>query len=225
MRRLSARLDIDSGQLDFSQGAPLDRRDPELLEQLRKGLDSNYLARLEKRWRLAKGVDQDRWRRRDWSWWEPGDMVSWLEVYPDDFNLLFEHDGIVYWADDLYCINPGCTCNEVGLVFSSLSSENWIERVGAISVSLPSCRFAGMMGEAGDERFLRLLADALRGRREICRMIRDRRKRMKPVGHEIVRLSARMSPAERPVALKAGRNDPCTCGSGKKHKKCCLGKS
>ncbi len=27
-----------------------------------------------------------------------------------------------------------------------------------------------------------------------------------------------------PQALKIGRNDPCPCGSGKKHKKCCLGK-
>ena len=26
-------------------------------------------------------------------------------------------------------------------------------------------------------------------------------------------------------APKVGRNDPCPCGSGKKHKKCCLGVS
>ncbi|MEX1330004.1 MAG: SEC-C metal-binding domain-containing protein, partial [Desulfobacterales bacterium] len=25
--------------------------------------------------------------------------------------------------------------------------------------------------------------------------------------------------------VKVGRNDPCPCGSGLKHKKCCLGKS
>ncbi len=25
------------------------------------------------------------------------------------------------------------------------------------------------------------------------------------------------------AAAKIGRNDPCPCGSGKKHKKCCLG--
>ena len=33
-------------------------------------------------------------------------------------------------------------------------------------------------------------------------------------GHESVRLSS----------AKVGRNEPCPCGSGKKHKKCCLGK-
>jgi uncharacterized protein len=31
-------------------------------------------------------------------------------------------------------------------------------------------------------------------------------------------------PAVAPPTLKAGRNDPCPCGSGKKYKKCCLGK-
>jgi len=31
-------------------------------------------------------------------------------------------------------------------------------------------------------------------------------------------------PRAAPPTLKAGRNDPCPCGSGKKYKKCCLGK-
>ncbi len=35
-------------------------------------------------------------------------------------------------------------------------------------------------------------------------------------GHEPMPPFRRESP-------KVGRNDPCPCGSGKKHKKCCLG--
>ena len=31
-------------------------------------------------------------------------------------------------------------------------------------------------------------------------------------------------PAGPKKAAKVGRNDPCPCGSGKKHKKCCWGK-
>jgi uncharacterized protein YecA (UPF0149 family) len=30
------------------------------------------------------------------------------------------------------------------------------------------------------------------------------------------------APRRAPVALRAGRNDPCPCGSGKKYKKCHL---
>jgi uncharacterized protein YecA (UPF0149 family) len=33
-------------------------------------------------------------------------------------------------------------------------------------------------------------------------------------------------PAPRPQAHpRIGRNDPCPCGSGRKYKKCCMGKS
>jgi len=32
------------------------------------------------------------------------------------------------------------------------------------------------------------------------------------------------SPAPAESRFKAGRNDPCPCGSGKKFKKCCMGK-
>ena len=35
---------------------------------------------------------------------------------------------------------------------------------------------------------------------------------------------APMVPVRRELP-KIGRNDPCPCGSGKKHKKCCLGKA
>ena len=34
---------------------------------------------------------------------------------------------------------------------------------------------------------------------------------------------ASRSPAEAPRLMKIGRNDPCSCGSGKKYKKCCGG--
>lgn len=36
--------------------------------------------------------------------------------------------------------------------------------------------------------------------------------------------SGLMSKAEVILLGKAGRNDPCPCGSGKKYKKCCMGK-
>lgn len=89
LRHLSAEPDADTGKVDFSEHAPLERRDAELLAWLQEGMTEHHLARLRKRWRHIKGLNKEEWRRRDWSWWEPGDMVSWLEVYPDDSNLLF----------------------------------------------------------------------------------------------------------------------------------------
>lgn len=38
--------------------------------------------------------------------------------------------------------------------------------------------------------------------------------------------AVRVGPAPfKSASLKIGRNDPCPCGSGKKHKQCCLGRS
>jgi hypothetical protein len=36
---------------------------------------------------------------------------------------------------------------------------------------------------------------------------------------------ARLHPSFLGANKKVGRNDPCLCGSGKKYKKCCLGRS
>jgi uncharacterized protein YecA (UPF0149 family) len=48
-------------------------------------------------------------------------------------------------------------------------------------------------------------------------------------GHEHVHgehCSHDHGPAQKPVVVnKVGRNDPCPCGSGKKHKKCCAAKA
>ena len=51
--------------------------------------------------------------------------------------------------------------------------------------------------------------------------IRKRQERWKKEDEEERRLLA----AEEALLMpKIGRNDPCPCGSGKKYKKCCLGK-
>lgn len=42
------------------------------------------------------------------------------------------------------------------------------------------------------------------------------RRRRPPVEKRII-------PKEAPAMPKAGRNEPCPCGSGKKFKRCCLG--
>lgn len=44
--------------------------------------------------------------------------------------------------------------------------------------------------------------------------------------HPIFNIPAKKKPQRNPFPpknhVRTGRNDPCSCGSGKKHKKCCL---
>lgn len=44
------------------------------------------------------------------------------------------------------------------------------------------------------------------------------------VEHRIVTEFPVVKKANNPNRVKIGRNDPCPCGSGKKYKKCCIGK-
>lgn len=234
LRQLYARVDVDSGEVGFSPRAPAKLHDPELLGWLKEGLDRSHMDTIRKRWRLAKGINRDQWRSRDWSWWQPGDMVYWQEVFPDDINILFKLGNDTYWADDMYCINPGCGCQEVGLVLYRLTKGK-TENVGSISVTLPSGKFSSFLEENGNGNLLRRLWDLLRQDKGRCALLKKRKKDIVPVGREIVRLSAGKA-AVRSNSLsgkgtsvfslkKVGRNDPCPCGSGKKYKKCCLGKT
>lgn len=223
LRRLAATLDIDTAEIQIDDRAPLALKDFELLAWLQEQTLDPYMPRLLKRWRHAKGYSKDAWRKKDWTWWEAGRLVSWFEIYPDDRNLILQMDGDIYLADDMYCINPGCSCKEVGLNFSKVT-EAGLGHLGAIRVEMPSCRLSDIMDGKAEEKTLGRLLDLFVQMR-FPNILKDRLKKVGPVGKEIVRLSTRKGAPSTRSASKVGRNDPCPCGSGKKYKKCCLGKS
>ena len=87
-------------------------------------------AILEKRWRRVHGVGKDDWKREDWSWWEPGVMVSWCEIHGDDPHFLFPIGEEEIWADDGYCVTPKCSCREAAVTFrrvADLGGEPYAE--------------------------------------------------------------------------------------------------
>jgi uncharacterized protein len=56
-----------------------------------------------------------------------------------------------------------------------------------------------------------------------CRPYTVRMAELRWAGHPPEQLMQELRAAEAKVLSKAGRNDPCPCGSGRKYKKCCLG--
>ena len=123
LHSFSANLNIDTGKIDFKNSDDTEQENSELITLLQKGIiKGNHLEALRKRWRLLKGVGKNEWQSKDWSWWKPGNMISWCQIDQDDSNLLFDCDGAGYWADDLYCITPGCPCKTVCLGFSEITN-------------------------------------------------------------------------------------------------------
>jgi hypothetical protein len=92
-----------------------------------------------------------------------------------------------------------------------------LEAVEAIDVIRDAFRHRSVdMSIAGDEEDV-----------EIALRLRERRATPRP-HYQLLpatwsgRLEARRETDVSPRPVKVGRNDPCPCGSGKKHKKCCL---
>lgn len=166
-----------------------------------------------------------------------GEIVSELGGMPaDDFSFAwrFQWQGIEFYAVDGYCPVPECQCEDVHLHFFELSPP---ASDGEPPTAEERCKvtlgFNGKMTiddrHGCSEGAARAIFDAWR--QQCGDVLTDLRWRYDKV-KEIARRTPRRVciPAE-PWSLpiepfraspdKAGRNDPCPCGSGVKYKKCC----
>lgn len=150
----------------------------------------------------------------------------------------FEHDGSEYLIDDLYCPNPDCPCEEVILLFDRLVPVgDSKETYGVRQHFRATASFRGRVK----------LAEVLEGPKDSAQRVLSafwrkhgttELKRYKRRYDWVKQIGARSLAAFRgvassvgppsnepeeslPTAPRAGRNDPCPCGSGKKFKRCC----
>lgn len=210
----AVRIDFDNGTVTGEQGLP-EVLEP-LLSWLATELDDDLVATL----RQAAAEQRDRRPAKDpWDGWQPGDLVHHADFFPAERWAPFSWRGKSWLVEDLHCIEPRCPCMDVRLVFGRaerLHSDPVPTFAGTLVVTLPTMTTDELEVENGhlanrDE--LRELWNAFRAQRpDLGAELATRRtqaKALKPQGSPVVR------------GAKVGRNDPCPCGSGKKHKKCC----
>jgi hypothetical protein len=146
-------------------------------------------------------------------------MVFFSEVFPYDFDLTVIHERRLYLADDQYCLQPACTCEDFATHFVDVSSQSpRAQAIGYARTSVRHLQAPSVHGPSLVQRLWRELLDSHGADR-----LRDRFKRMRSVAQE---RAAAISPVRSPnvVALttaKVGRNASCPCGSGRKFKRCC----
>jgi hypothetical protein len=134
-------------------------------------------------------------------------MVSFSEVFPYEFDLTVVHERRLYLADDQYCLEPACTCQDVAIYFVDVAAAKGL---GHARASVRRLRAPTVDGPP----VIPVLWDALLEQQSQARL-RERFKRMRAVARTRPRSSR---PAARP---KVSRNAPCPCGSGRKYKRCC----
>lgn len=209
---MDARLDIDCGSVepdDYDGRVPLTA---DWAAYLESQIDGELLDLLHEKWLRGKGITAT--DKTDWEPRPPGDLVGWHEAHPADRADLYIDDDGVFQAEDLYCVNPTCSCNEAVVVFATRDAPD----LGSIRVRLPKLDVVERDVKPGDAAALNRLWTAFSKRhRHLADRLASRKKAMAAlaVTHRRQRRPAASSGA------RIGRNQPCPCGSGKKYKRCC----
>jgi hypothetical protein len=211
---MNAQVDIDLGLVepDGHEGrVPLSE---EWTRRLQSQIDGELLELLHQRWLRAKGVTSS--PHTDWVPRGTGELVGWDEAHPDDRQDLYLDGDVVVSADDLYCVKPACTCNEVRVHF--VPTTRGAPPVGSVRVRLPSGAVIATESKPAKAAALDRLWMAFRARHRVAELLARRQQKM----IELARLRAEEQPPTQPAtSSRVGRNEPCPCGSGKKYKRCC----
>ena len=139
---------------------------------------------------------------------------------------LYAFEGRTYEALDHYCIAEGCDCEEVRVHFYRLNEVGEVEEMfGRVGLDARRAEVVRTDNEAGAHRVLLELWHAYQERHDLAEL-GERWRRVQRIGSQILALRASQLRPQ-PVRREGipGRNDPCPCGSGRKYKKCCLGRT
>ena len=218
---LQVKVDIDTGKLVAEENQTIGVSEAELIKRIDHEVKKrNLLAIFQNRWRVTKDENLEAYKEKDWSWWEPGRMVSWREVFPNSFDCLITKDEKIIFFDDQYCVAPDCNCKEVSLIFLE-AEDRVVNTLGILSVDIVKWKIENSEPEKLTHRELRVLLKEFKEKYPyIKNELFNRRQRIRKAMAEVLMPGPVLqSPF---TQKKIGRNDPCPCGSGKKYKKCCL---
>jgi hypothetical protein len=137
------------------------------------------------------------------------ETLAYDRLFPYDWDLIFAHDGHLFWASDQHCPNPACHCRELSVVLYNLDTPD-APTVGTLRIGFgPSGPRAKPSSQAVDGLFEPLWtkyeSELTRRHNEFRGAVADHA----ASGHR-----ASQPPNPR-------RNALCPCGSGKKFKRCC----
>ena len=170
---------------------------------------------------------------------ESADLTTVPVYFPDDC------DGTIFWyrgvlphaapfrsfvdgkpadAFDSYCAMPDCPCTEAFLTFVRVGENHrrLPDDYTEVRVSYSERKVVAVVRKAKRETPTPdvLVQALLKHHPDAWDRLRARHANMKALYR---RWEAEREPPPLPDSTKkVGRNDPCPCGSGKKHKKCCL---
>jgi len=221
--KMIAIVDPDSGETKAHPDLP-DATDPALLDWLTAEMNEELLELLHRFRAQAKGYPPERPRRNiDLDAVEKYHLATIEELLEGTRSEEYILGDRRYWVGIYLCPTPGCNCHEARVVFFDNDAESG-DAVGSVLLDISGAggfKIQKMTAESAPEHLLKNLWALFERRHDVARFLRRREAQLKAVGETL------WHPVAKPVRAlpKPGRNDPCPCGSGRKFKKCCLGKN
>ncbi|MDJ0764248.1 MAG: SEC-C metal-binding domain-containing protein [Myxococcota bacterium] len=220
--KMMAVVDPDSGDTRAHPDMP-DATDPMLVEWLASEMDGELLDVLHRFRARAKGYRPEG-PRADL---DLDELEKYHLAYVDDLLEGTRSDEYIlsdrrYWSCIHLCPTPGCDCHEARIIFFDDQVESG-DAAGNVLLDISGdsgVKIEKMTAESEPEHVLTTLWSLFEQRHDVGSFLRKREAQLKAVGETLWR------PIPKPVRTdpKVGRNAPCPCGSGRKFKKCCLGK-
>jgi SEC-C motif len=209
-------IDLDTLELFPPVGnTPLDAAAHPEVSALAARFDDDVLDAVAQLWHRGKGESPPPGPSADEATieiegWRPGDLVVWDEAQPFLRGDTFVLGERIFEAIELYCVEPESQCGKVIIDFSS-----------AVPRGAPH---PGHVEFDGQEAMLHPEHERQRERltelwTAYCRRHPQYLERFARRSSTMHGLAGRIAPAA--PKPKVGHNEPCSCGSGKKFKKCC----
>lgn len=197
----------------------------ELINDFLLNLDDETKAKFRNR--LAEAKEYAKENPLDWFDdldLEEGSCFGYSEVYgeknADKFR--FKYNETEYLVDDQYCTNPECKCNEVILTFVDIMSGRDAMEKFAVRMPFNTGKYKVEYNKNTSKAEMDEIIKYFKAHIDNdFGLIKSRYLQMKEFGKKRIKRKKQNGTEQRVVVSKAGRNDPCPCGSGKKFKKCC----
>lgn len=158
-------------------------------------------------------------------------MVGFVDVFPCGLALNFSWNKEEWAVDEQYCVQFRCTCKETVLSFLKLRDASGNKTTSLRDV--PSIRYNYTSEVSKTVAHGPSESPSLNGLLNALKLEHPNLNLQLRLRHQIMqglylrqnteRLKARLAAMESHPP-RAGRNEPCPCGSGRKYKHCCLNK-
>lgn len=153
-----------------------------------------------------------------------GLVLGYDEIFGDVEMISFSMDSEeknTWTIDDQYCSSPKCLCNEAILTFFEVDKEKYQQEPAfSIRMNIKNYSYDVEYNEVGKEKIAQVMDHLKAHEPEVLKMFYKRYYEVKTVAKDVLK-KHRIGENQSQSKIKVGRNDPCTCGSGKKYKKCC----